>query len=1122
MAALERVKVLVLGDSGVGKSSLVHLLCHNQMLGNPSWTVGCSVDVRIHDYKEGTPKEKIYYIELWDVGGSVGSASSMKSTRAMFYNSVNGIILVHDLTNKKSSQNLYRWSMEVLNRDVAPSGVLVTNGYLLLSLRQPCPYPLDIALVYPKTSQFLNQDIMWHFVKDLAEIQVTHIHRIPSEPCHRIPQEEEVQRMLITFADDTKLGGLANTPEDRDKIQGDLNRDYDREQFADNQIPLLVIGTKLDQIPEVKRNDVLRRTAFLAEDFGAEEINLDCTSPRYLAAGSSNAVKLSRFFDKVIEKRYFLRDGNQSSLYTVIAGPITLLVSNLNKQLKYAQEFFTYEHDREGEDIAQAFSFAITLPGLPLAAAERISPLKLTGNPLDRPSCFIFATAPVTSENMQRIEDLKAGAPSQRKQRTQLSLLKPLFYIKLSIATTRDDANDDANDDEEVYMSGFGNEFSSEDPRCPGALPKGQNNPQSCPYGLYAEQLSGSAFTCPRSTNRRSWLYRILPSVCHKPFQPMDQGYLTHNWNETAPDPNQLRWKPFEIPTTSQRKTDFITGLHTLCGAGEPRSRNGLAIHIFTCNTSMINRCFSNSDGDFLIVPQQGSLLITTEFGKLLVEPGEICVIQDRVRSLGVLLDPELSLEAQVTAVVRSAFLQLQLMHQLRPYLENYCLATVTHALVTSQLDFCNALYVGLPLKTVQILQMVQSRAAKLLTGTGRCSHITPVLCQLHWLPTEVWAQFKVLVITYKALNGLGPGYLKERLRPYLPSHPFRSVAEALLREPSVKDRREGMRFSVEVFGETRGYILEVYGIHFELPDLGPIGANGLANPRDFLVPVAWYEDRQVAEGYTVVSKYQGKLFAAQQAQGALRPPPFPPLTLRVVTLQLSQGELLWMFKRPWADLFLWQPIWSEEACVEIGPFGKESPLQPQKQNPHENGCCMLHSCSPFNVVAWHGNYTPYKYKLSNFMVINTVSFDHADPSIFTVLTGKSTQPGVAVADFVIFPPRWAVANNTFRPPYYHRNCMSEFMGLIKGTYEAKEQGFLPGGATLHSMMTPHGPDAECFEKSSTSKLEPERVAEGTMAFMFESSLSLAVTKWGLQSCLDKDYYKCWEPLKSHFNAKQK
>uniref|UniRef100_A0AAZ1XR50 RAB, member of RAS oncogene family-like 3 n=1 Tax=Oreochromis aureus TaxID=47969 RepID=A0AAZ1XR50_OREAU len=128
MASLDRVKVLVLGDSGVGKSSLVHLLCQNQVLGNPSWTVGCSVDVRVQDYKEGTPEEKTFYIELWDVGGSVGSASSVKSTRAVFYNSVNGIILVHDLTNKKSSQNLYRWSLEALNKDSSPTGVIVSNG----------------------------------------------------------------------------------------------------------------------------------------------------------------------------------------------------------------------------------------------------------------------------------------------------------------------------------------------------------------------------------------------------------------------------------------------------------------------------------------------------------------------------------------------------------------------------------------------------------------------------------------------------------------------------------------------------------------------------------------------------------------------------------------------------------------------------------------------------------------------------------------------------------------------------------------------------------------------------------------------------------------------------------
>ncbi|KAI4797530.1 hypothetical protein KUCAC02_025017 [Chaenocephalus aceratus] len=355
-------------------------------------------------------------------------------------------------------------------------------------------------------------------------------------------------------------------------------------------------------------------------------------------------------------------------------------------------------------------------------------------------------------------------------------------------------------------MSGFGNDLSSEDPRCPGSLPEGQNNPQVCPYGLYSEQLSGSAFTCPRPANKRSWFYRILPSVKHKPFTAVPCGNLTENWNEVEPDPNQMRWLPFTIPKSTEKEVDFVAGLHTLCGAGDAKSRNGIGIHMFTCNTSMVDRCFNNSDGDFLIgeekFPQQGEILITTEFGKIMVEPNEICVIQ------------------------------------------------------------------------------------------------------------------------------------------------------------------QGMRFSVDVFGETRGYILEVYGAHYELPDLGPIGANGLANPRDFLCPVAWYEDREVARGYTVINKYQGKLFACQQ------------------------------------------------------------------------------DFSPFNVVAWHGNYTPYKYNLKNFMVINAVAFDHADPSIFTVLTAKSTRPGVAIADFVIFPPRWGVADNTFRPPYYHRNCMSEFMGLIKGHYEAKAEGF--------------------------------------------------------------------------------
>jgi len=421
------------------------------------------------------------------------------------------------------------------------------------------------------------------------------------------------------------------------------------------------------------------------------------------------------------------------------------------------------------------------------------------------------------------------------------------------------------------YMSGFGNEFATEDPRTPNSLPEGQNTPQKCAYGLYAEQLSGTAFTAPRESNKRSWLYRILPSVKHMPFTKIDSGLLTNNWDEVEQTPNQLRWHPFDVET---KEHDFIQGMKTICGAGEPKIRHGIAIYVFTCNTSMTDRAFYNSDGDFLIVPQQGSLKIRTEFGRMLVEPNEICVIQ------------------------------------------------------------------------------------------------------------------------------------------------------------------QGIRFAVDVDSPSRGYVLEVFDNHFAIPSLGPIGANGLANPRDFLTPTAWYEHKKEIE-FRVVTKYQGKLFESIQD----------------------------------------------------------------------------HSC--FDVAAWHGNYAPYKYNLSNFMAVNTVTFDHADPSIFTVLTCPSLKPGTAIADFVIFPPRWSVSEHTFRPPYYHRNCMSEFMGLIKGSYEAKEEGFRPGGASLHSMMTPHGPDYDCYKGASEAELKPAKIAVGTMSFMFESCMGLAVSKWASETCqkLDSNYYKCWQKL---------
>ncbi|KAJ2758924.1 hypothetical protein IWQ57_006690, partial [Coemansia nantahalensis] len=334
----------------------------------------------------------------------------------------------------------------------------------------------------------------------------------------------------------------------------------------------------------------------------------------------------------------------------------------------------------------------------------------------------------------------------------------------------------------------------------------------------------------------------------------------------TVTTPTQIRWLPFTIPASAD--VDFVDGMHTLAGAGDTALKSGLAVHVYAATASMERRAFCSSDGDMLIVPQQGRLDIATEFGPIMAAPNEIVVIQ------------------------------------------------------------------------------------------------------------------------------------------------------------------RGIRFSVALpDGPSRGYVLEVFDGHFELPDLGPIGANGLANPRDFQTPAARYE--HTSDEWEIVNKYQGELFSARQDH------------------------------------------------------------------------------SPFDVVAWHGNYAPYKYDLARFAVVNSVSFDHMDPSIFTVLTCKSAHPGTAVADFVIFPPRFEVQQNTFRPPYFHRNCMSEFMGLIHGEYEAKKGGFLPGGASLHSMMTPHGPDARTVEQATKRELAPGRVADGTQAFMFESMFQLRLTSWAAEhSQRDHEYYK--------------
>ncbi len=422
------------------------------------------------------------------------------------------------------------------------------------------------------------------------------------------------------------------------------------------------------------------------------------------------------------------------------------------------------------------------------------------------------------------------------------------------------------------YLSGFGNEFSSE--AVPGALPQGQNNPQKAPLGLYTEQLSGTSFTKPRDRNRRSWLYRIYPSVLHEPFRKIEfKQFKTWPYAECLSTPNQLRWNPLPY---SKNKVDFMEGMITYAGNGNACEQKGVAIHLYTANKSMTDTFYYNADGDFLIVPEVGALLIKTEFGFLDVKPGEIVIIQ------------------------------------------------------------------------------------------------------------------------------------------------------------------RGMKFQVElVEKKARGYVLENYGQPFRLPELGPIGANGLAAPRDFLTPVAHTQEK--TGHFKLICKFGGQFWESKTNH------------------------------------------------------------------------------SPLDVVAWHGNYVPYKYDLKKFNTINTVSFDHCDPSIFTVLTSPSLEVGVANIDFVIFPERWSVAHNTFRPPYYHRNIMSEFMGLIYGKYDAKEKGFLPGGASLHNCMSPHGPDAETFEKASDIKLKPEYISD-TLAFMFESSNVFQLTLQALSTpLLQKDYYKCWKGLKKNF-----
>ena len=413
------------------------------------------------------------------------------------------------------------------------------------------------------------------------------------------------------------------------------------------------------------------------------------------------------------------------------------------------------------------------------------------------------------------------------------------------------------------YLTGFGGHFESE--AVAGALPKGRNSPQRPAFGLYAEQLSGTAFTAPRHDNRRSWLYRMRPTADHRPFERYAGAPLFEAAAGEAPlSPNRLRWDPVaDLPADA----DFVDGMAAMLRARQPEDLEGVAVYLYRAERSMDRRVFADADGELLIIPQHGRIELRTELGRLEIGPGSI---------------------------------------------------------------------------------------------------------------------------------GLVP---------------------------------RGLKFAVQLLdGEARGYVAENYGAPFRLPELGPVGANGLASARDFAAPVAWFEDRD--EPFEVIQKYLGSLW--------------------ITTLDHS----------------------------------------------------------PLDVVAWHGNYAPCRYDLSRFNAIGTVSFDHPDPSIFTVLTSPSNVVGRANADFVIFPPRWMVAEDTFRPPWFHRNVMSEAMGLISGEYDAKAEGFAPGGLSLHNLMSGHGPDLDSWRKASEAELKPAKI-DGTLAFMVETCWPYRPTPFALERA-QPDYDMAW------------
>ncbi|NVB38526.1 homogentisate 1,2-dioxygenase [Pseudenhygromyxa sp. WMMC2535] len=425
---------------------------------------------------------------------------------------------------------------------------------------------------------------------------------------------------------------------------------------------------------------------------------------------------------------------------------------------------------------------------------------------------------------------------------------------------------------EPAYSVGFGNTGESE--ALPGALPRGQNGPREVPYGLYAEQINGTSFTVPRAHNQRAWLYRIMPSVAHGAFTPLGHRGVDLAYLSERPTPDLVGWRPVEIPPAMAGHVDFIDGLHTVAGAGDPSEERGLAIHLYAANASMRDRALYSGDGDMMLIPDTGGIRLRTEFGVLHVQPGEIAVVPRGIK------------------------------------------------------------------------------------------------------------------FAVEALEDQGEG----------------------------SSQGEGARL--------RGLVLEVYARHFELPDRGPIGANGLADARHFFTPVAAYEDREV-EGFEIVAKHGGELWRAEQG----------------------------------------------------------------------------HSC--FDVVAWHGNYAPYKWSFDHFNAIGSVSFDHPDPSIFTVLSAKLDEAGENAADLVIFPDRWDVAKHSFRPPYYHRNAATEFNAIVTGPSNA-EQVFTRGGHFMTPPFTAHGVKTESYERAvaldDAVADAPRWLGGASRWIQFETTLPLRLSPWAAQS----------------------